>query len=171
MAAACPGHVTHALRLRFGRHSRITVDAVQAWRTICRTAHCACNGGEAHASPHRRTIRVNPSEPRRSHADRGGRRMKAEKPMQQLRRNLALLATLAPAGLLGGCAAAPSITVAGAYFPAWLVCALIGVLGAIVARMVLTGAGLGQALPLQLLVCLSVGVACAAVAWAGWVVV
>ena len=68
-------------------------------------------------------------------------------------------------------AAAPSITVAGAYFPAWLVCALVGVLGAIGARMVLAGAGLAQTLPLQLLVCLSVGVVCAAVAWAGWVVV
>jgi hypothetical protein len=97
--------------------------------------------------------------------------MKAEKPMQQLRRALALLPKLASTGLLGGCAAAPSITVAGAYFPAWLVCALIGVLGAIVARIVLAGAGLAQALPLQLFVCLSVGVVCAAVAWAGWVVV
>ena len=93
------------------------------------------------------------------------------KPMQQLRRALDLLPTLASAGLLGGCAAAPSITVAGAYFPAWLVCALIGTLGAIVARMVLAGAGLAQTLPLQLLVCLSVGVVCAAVAWAGWVIV
>ena len=91
--------------------------------------------------------------------------------MPQLRSALAWLTTLASAGLLGGCGAAPSITVAGAYFPAWLVCALIGALGAIVARMVLAGAGLGRALPLQLLVCLSVGVFCAALAWAGWVVV
>jgi hypothetical protein len=28
MAAACPGRVTHALRLNFGRHSHIAVDAV-----------------------------------------------------------------------------------------------------------------------------------------------
>jgi hypothetical protein len=90
--------------------------------------------------------------------------------MQQLCRALALLPTLASAGILGGCAAAPSIPIAGAYFPAWLVCALIGVLGAIVARMVLGGTGLGQALALQLLVYLSVGVVCAALAWAGWVV-
>jgi hypothetical protein len=97
--------------------------------------------------------------------------MKAGKSMQQLRHALALLPTLASAGLLGGCAAAPSITVAGAYFPAWLVCALIGVLCAIVARMLLAAAGIGQTLPLQLLVYLSVGVVCAAGAWAGWVVV
>jgi YtcA family len=91
--------------------------------------------------------------------------------MQQQRRALASLPMLASAGLLGGCAAAPSIAIAGAYFPAWLVCALIGVLGAIVARMALAAAALGQTLPLQLLVCLSVGVVCAAAAWAGWVVV
>jgi YtcA family len=97
--------------------------------------------------------------------------MKSGKPMQQLRRALALLRTFVSAGLLGGCAAAPSISVAGAYFPAWLVCALVGVLGAIVARMVIAGAGLAQTLPLQLLVCLSIGVVCAAAAWAGWVVV
>ncbi len=91
--------------------------------------------------------------------------------MQQLRRSLVMLSTLASASILGGCAAAPSITLAGAYFPAWLVCALIGVLGALIARMVLAGIGLAQTLPLLLLVCLSVGVVCAAVAWAGWVVV
>jgi len=28
MAEACPGRVTHALRLHFGRHSHIAVDAV-----------------------------------------------------------------------------------------------------------------------------------------------
>jgi hypothetical protein len=89
--------------------------------------------------------------------------------MQQLHRTLALLPTLVSASLLGGCAAAPSIVVAGAYFPAWLACAVIGVLGAIVARMVLAGAGLAQVMPLQLLVCLSIGLVCAAVAWTVWI--
>jgi len=78
------------------------------------------------------------------------------------------LATILSASLAGGCAAAPSLPIAGAYFPAWLVCTLIGVLGAIVARMVFASAGLAQVLPLQLLVCLSVGLVCAAVAWAFW---
>jgi hypothetical protein len=90
--------------------------------------------------------------------------------MQQLRRALDLLPTLASAGLLGGCAAAPSITVAGAYFPAWLVCLALALLGAIVARMVLAGAGLGQALALQLLVCLSSVGRLRGRGVAGWVV-
>jgi hypothetical protein len=79
------------------------------------------------------------------------------------------LAMLSSASLAAGCAAAPSIPVAGAYFPAWLVCSLIGVLGAIVARMVVAGAGLAQVLPLQLLVCLSVGLVCATAAWLFWI--
>jgi hypothetical protein len=169
MAAACPGRATDALRRRFGRHSRIAVDVVLAPRAIRRAAHCVCNGGETLASSHHRIIVFTPGEPPRSRADRGERRMKAEKPMQQLRRALALLPTLASAGLLGGCAAAPSIPIAGAYFPAWLVCSLIGVLGAIAARMVFEAAGLAQVLPLQLLVCLSVGLVCATVAWAFWI--
>lgn len=79
------------------------------------------------------------------------------------------LATLSCVSFAGGCAAAPSIPVAGAYFPAWLVCSLIGVLGAIVARMVFAAAGLAHVLPLQLLVSLSVGLVCASVAWAFWI--
>jgi len=90
--------------------------------------------------------------------------------MAPLCRATARLAMLSSAALVSGCKGAPSIPVAGAYFPAWLVCSLIGVLGAIVARTVLATMGLAQVVPLQLLVCLSVGLLCAAVAWAGWVV-
>jgi len=95
--------------------------------------------------------------------------LNASKAMQAMRRALVCLGMLGCASMVGGCAAAPSIPVAGAYFPAWLVCSLIGVLGMIVARVVLVGAGLGQALPLQLLVCLSVGIVFAAAMWAAWV--
>ena len=89
--------------------------------------------------------------------------------MDPLRRATAWLAVLSSAALAGGCNAAPSIVVAGAYFPAWLACSVIGVLGAIVARMVLAAAGLAQVVPMQLLVCLSVGLVCAAVAWTVWI--
>ena len=58
---------------------------------------------------------------------------------------------------------------AGAYFPAWLACGLLGVAASIVARAVLVMAGLGQELPLQLLVCVSLGVVCGALAWTAWV--
>ena len=79
------------------------------------------------------------------------------------------LGVLSLAALASGCAGAPSIEVAGAYFPAWLACGLLGVAAGIVTRLLLVAADLGQALPLQLLVCASVGVICGALAWAGWV--
>ena len=79
------------------------------------------------------------------------------------------LGALSLAALAGGCTGAPSIAVAGAYFPAWLACGLLGVAASIVARAVLVMAGLGQELPLQLLVCVSLGVVCGALAWTAWV--
>jgi hypothetical protein len=160
----------HELRSGFGRHLRIAADADQR-RGECSVAwHYVCNGAEAHASSRHRTILFTPGELIADAQTAENDGMKAKKPMQ-LRRALALLTTLGLANALDGCAAAPSITVGGAYFPAWLVCGLIGVLGAIVSRLVLAGSGLAQTLPLQLLVCLSVGVVCAALAWVGWVAV
>ena len=80
---------------------------------------------------------------------------------------LALMLLAVPG--LYGCAGAPSIPLAGAYFPAWLLCALIGVLGAAVARAVFVMSGLAQLLPLQLFVCTAIGVAVAALLWWVWV--
>jgi len=73
------------------------------------------------------------------------------------------------AALSSSCAGAPSVTVAGAFFPAWLVCALIGALAAVVARVIFVATGLAQTLPLQLLVCVSAGMLCGAMAWALWI--
>jgi hypothetical protein len=75
---------------------------------------------------------------------------------------------LASSGLCG-CAGAPSIPLAGAYFPAWLLCALIGVLGAALARALFVMSGVAQLLPLQLFVCTAIGVAVAALLWWVWV--
>ncbi|SCK25750.1 Uncharacterised protein family protein [Variovorax sp. HW608] len=70
---------------------------------------------------------------------------------------------------LSGCAGAPSIPLAGAYFPAWLLCALVGVLGAALARALFVMSGVAQLLPLQLFVCTAIGVAVAALLWWVWV--
>lgn len=78
------------------------------------------------------------------------------------------LVFLAVSGLTG-CAGAPSIPLAGAYFPAWLLCALIGVLGAAVARALFVMSGVAQLLPLQLFVCTAIGAAVAALLWWVWV--
>ncbi|WP_422823391.1 YtcA family lipoprotein [Variovorax rhizosphaerae] len=76
---------------------------------------------------------------------------------------------LALASLSSGCTGAPSIPFAGAYFPAWLVCAMVGVAGAIVARLVFVSTGLAQVLPLQLFVCTAIGIMVGALAWLFWV--
>ena len=68
-----------------------------------------------------------------------------------------------------GCTGAPSLTVAGAYFPAWLACALVAIVAAIVARIVFIASGLGRTLPLQLAVCISVGFLAGALVWLAWV--
>lgn len=82
-------------------------------------------------------------------------------------RAIAPIATLAG---LGGCAAqgAPSFILFGAYFPAWMVCALIGIVGGIAARITMVATGLSETLPLQLFVCASIGLTIAVSAWPLW---
>jgi hypothetical protein len=79
----------------------------------------------------------------------------------------------APLGLalsLAGCSSpgAPSLILAGAYFPAWIMCAVIGILAAIVARFAMLVSGLASALPAQLFVCTALGLIVAIGAWVLW---
>jgi len=69
--------------------------------------------------------------------------------------------------LLAGCsfAEAPSFELFGAYFPAWMLCGLIGIAGAASARMLLTTAAVNAVVPFQLAVCTSVGVIAALLSW------
>jgi YtcA family len=71
---------------------------------------------------------------------------------------------------LGGCAShdAPSFVLFGAFFPAWMLCALIGIFGAIAARGIFVAVGLNSVLPFQLFVCSSVGLVVAALTWLIW---
>jgi YtcA family len=68
---------------------------------------------------------------------------------------------------LTGCslAGAPSFDLFGAFFPAWMFCALIGIVAAASARVVLTSPRLNDAIPWQLAVCTAVGVIVALLAW------
>ena len=70
---------------------------------------------------------------------------------------------------LCGCRA-PLLTVAGAYFPAWLACASLAVLVACFARVVMVATQLSQFIPFQLLVCSSIGMIAALIVWFTWVV-
>jgi hypothetical protein len=68
---------------------------------------------------------------------------------------------------LSGCsgAGAPSFDMFGAFFPAWMICALIGIAGAIAIRAVFVGTGLSGVLPYQLFVCTAIGIIAAILAW------
>jgi hypothetical protein len=77
-----------------------------------------------------------------------------------------LIATTA----LGGCAGhgAPSFVLVGAFFPAWMLCAFIGILGAIAARGVFVASELDNVLPFQLFVSTSIGVVVGTLTWLIW---
>ncbi|HLY55583.1 MAG TPA: YtcA family lipoprotein [Stellaceae bacterium] len=62
-------------------------------------------------------------------------------------------------------AGAPSLVLFGAYFPAWMLCATVGVVIAAAARVAMVATGLSTTLPFQLFVCLSVGVIAAVLTW------
>jgi hypothetical protein len=74
---------------------------------------------------------------------------------------------LGPAFLVSGCGA-PSLIIAGAYFPAWLVCAILAVLVAAVVRALMVATRLSQLIPFQLAVCTSIGAIVALIVWFMW---
>ncbi|PCE32849.1 hypothetical protein [Burkholderia ubonensis] len=77
------------------------------------------------------------------------------------------VAALTPALPLAGCAArgAPSYVLFGAYFPLWLVSAVIGVVAAIVAHRVFVSTGWAATVPYQLAVCTAIGLVIAVLVW------
>jgi YtcA family len=90
--------------------------------------------------------------------------------MGRLRRHLTLLGPFGSLMTMGGCTSpgAPSLILFGAYFPGWILCAVAGIVAAIVARIVMVMSGLSNALPLQLFVCIAVGLLVAVAAWLFW---
>jgi hypothetical protein len=70
-------------------------------------------------------------------------------------------------GLVGGFSApgAPSYELFGAFFPAWLLCGAIGLVGAAAARGVFVKTGSSDLVPYQLFVCTAIGVMAACLAW------
>jgi hypothetical protein len=70
---------------------------------------------------------------------------------------------------LGGCVrGAPSFPLFGSFFPAWMFCALFGVLTAIGARVAFVVLGKGDVYPFQLFVCTAIGVCFAFAGWLIW---
>jgi hypothetical protein len=69
--------------------------------------------------------------------------------------------------LVTGCSfgIAPSFELFGAYFPAWMLCAVIGIIGAFGARAVLTTSALSGVVPFQFAVCTAIGVVLGLLSW------
>jgi YtcA family len=69
---------------------------------------------------------------------------------------------------LGGCDGAPSRNILGSYFPSWMVCALLGIAVAGIARVILKSTGILQELPAPFLVILAIGCAATFALWLLW---
>ncbi len=68
--------------------------------------------------------------------------------MHPMRTNLLLLLIL----LLGGCAHSPTVDVLGSYFPAWMLCIIIGIFSTLIVRLLLISFGIHAHLRLKPLV-------------------
>ncbi|ACK51130.1 conserved hypothetical protein [Methylocella silvestris BL2] len=90
--------------------------------------------------------------------------------MEQHNRYASKFAALALMLPLGGCETqgAPQFILFGAYFPGWMFCALLGIFGAIGARILMVISGLSGVLPYQLFICIAVGLVIAVACWLFW---
>lgn len=70
--------------------------------------------------------------------------------------------------LLSGCDGAPSRNILGSYFPSWMVCALVGIALALIARAILAGSGLLKEIPVPLIVLLAIACAGTFALWLIW---
>ena len=71
-------------------------------------------------------------------------------------------------GLLGlsGCGVgAPSLTLAGSYFPAWILCSLVGLGVGLVARVALSATRLVEVTAYPLVACIAIGGIAGLLAW------
>src|ERR1700733_5992269 len=68
---------------------------------------------------------------------------------------------------LTGCSggSAPSFDLFGAFFPEWLLCGVIGIAGAGAPPFIFVSAGLANALPYQLAVCVAIDVITTLLVW------
>ncbi len=81
---------------------------------------------------------------------------------------MSVAAALLLSTLLGGCSGSPSRNILGSYFPSWMVCALLGLMVALLARVALKYTGLLSEVPAPLIVLLSIGCATTFALWLVW---
>jgi YtcA family len=80
------------------------------------------------------------------------------------------VALAAAAVLVGsaGCTGAPAHDILGSFFPSWMICALLGLVLAIIVRQILVAMGVDEAVPAPVLVYLVMAVAFAFALWLLW---
>jgi YtcA family len=66
------------------------------------------------------------------------------------------------------CSYSPTIDLLGSYFPAWMLCAVIGILAAAVIRQILAGAGINDYIVAPLLTYAALAVSATLLAWLLW---
>jgi hypothetical protein len=81
-----------------------------------------------------------------------------------LRSSLALMTVAA----LTACSASPSRNILGSYFPSWMICALFGLVGVVILRVVLGKAGVNATLPMPVVVYLCTWMAVTLAIWLLW---
>ena len=67
-----------------------------------------------------------------------------------------------------GCSYSPTLELLGSYFPAWMLCAAIGIVAAIVTRQILAVAGINDYVIAPLLTYAALAVSATLLAWLVW---
>jgi YtcA family len=107
-------------------------------------------------------------KPRRTHVLSSYVNFVVEPPVTRLDIKPSRTALLVVLASLSGCDGAPSRNILGSYFPTWMVCALAGVLVALIARVFLKSTGILEELPARFVVILAIGCAATLSLWLLW---
>jgi hypothetical protein len=67
-----------------------------------------------------------------------------------------------------GCSYSPTMDLLGSYFPAWMLCAVIGIVAAVIIRQILAVAGINDYVVAPLLTYAALAVSATLLAWLLW---
>jgi hypothetical protein len=67
-----------------------------------------------------------------------------------------------------GCSYSPTMDLFGSYFPAWMLCAAIGIVAAVIVRLILVAAGINDYVVAPLLTYAGLAVSATLLAWLLW---
>jgi len=70
--------------------------------------------------------------------------------------------------LVAGCSYAPTLDLLGSYFPAWMLCAGVGIVAAVVIRLILAVAGINDYVVAPLLTYAALAVSATLLTWLIW---